>query len=235
MKIEGVEALVRWQHPRQGLVMPDLFIPLLEETGHITSLTRWVFRHALRQLAEWQLINPAFKMSINISTRDLCDQDLAIVLSGYLAQFHVAADSVILEITESALMLYTQYTRSTLKALEDMGIQLAIDDFGIGYSSLSYLKELPVSELKIDKSFVINMVDSEDDEVIVRSTIDLGFNLGLQVVAEGVENNDACNILKSLHCQHAQGYFFSTSVTAEVLTPQISSNKPFVGLCDSCS
>ena len=234
MKIEGVEALVRWQHPRQGLVMPDLFIPLLEETGHITSLTRWVFRHALSQLAEWQQINPEFKMSINISTRDLCDQELAEVLSADLKEFHVKAENVILEITESALMQNTQYTRCTLNALEDMGIQLAIDDFGIGYSSLSYLKELPVSELKIDKSFVINMLGSENDEVIVRSTIDLGNNLGLQVVAEGVENGDTCKLLKKLRCRHAQGYYFSTSVTAEVLTPQIKADKPFVGLCGSC-
>lgn len=234
MQVEGAEALVRWQHPRQGLVMPDRFIPLLEETGHITSLTRWIFKRALLQLKQWRQIKPAFKMSINISTRDLCDQELASVLADYLREYNLSSDSVTLEITESALMQYTQYTRHTLNELDDMGVQLAIDDFGIGYSSLSYLKELPVSELKIDKSFVINMVDNEDDEVIVRSTIDLGFNLGLKVVAEGVENMEACRILKSLSCQHAQGFYFSMPVNTEEMTLLLSKAEPFTMLCETC-
>jgi len=230
LSVEGVEALVRWQHPQQGLICPDDFIPLLEETGHITRLTRWIFRHAIEQLSVWQISKPDMVMSINVSTRDLCDQNLASDLGKVLEEFSVSSDNVILEITESALMQYSHYTRSTLNELEQLGIKLAIDDFGTGYSSLTYLKEMPISELKIDKSFVINMMSDENDEVIVRSTIDLGHNLGLQVVAEGVEDEATCKALQGLNCKHAQGYYFSAPVEAEVITEMIETNQLISGV-----
>jgi len=229
ISLEGVEVLVRWQHPQQGLIMPDSFIPLLEETGHITSLTRWIFRHAIEQLAVWQLSTPGLTLSLNVSTKDLCDQNLATELDDILQEYHVPAHSIILEITESALMQYTHYTRHTLSALEQLGVKLAIDDFGTGYSSLSYLKEMHISELKIDKSFVINMLDDENDKVIVHSTIELGHNLGLQVVAEGVEDEATCKILQGLNCKHAQGYYFSRPVDAQALENMLDTKKLMFG------
>ncbi len=230
MAVEGVEALVRWQHPQQGLILPDNFIPLLEETGHISSLTRWVFRHAIEQLSIWQVDRPELTLSINVSTKDLCDQGLAIDLADIMQEYNVSSHSVILEITESALMQYTHYTRHTLSALELLGIKLAIDDFGTGYSSLTYLKEMNISELKVDKSFVINMVSDENDEVIVHSTIELGHNLGLQVVAEGVEDARTCKALQLLRCKYAQGYYFSPPVEAEAFTEMLQTKAIMLGV-----
>ena len=217
MEIEGVEALVRWQHPTRGLIFPDDFIPLLEETGNIKPLTRLIIDNAIQQLADWQVKQPDFNISINISTRDLCDPSLATFMQEAMRSYEVPAKTVIIEITESSLMQYTSYTESTLSALNEMGVRLAIDDFGTGYSSLQYLKELPVSELKIDKSFVMNMMDDEDDAIIVRSTIDLGHNLNLKVVAEGVEDEEVSKLLQILKCDHAQGYFFSRPVESSVI------------------
>jgi len=222
MEMEGVEALVRWMHPKRGIIYPDNFIPILEETGHITVLTRWIIKKAIEQLALWRNLNPEFIMSINISTRDLCDQKLSEYIAENLKFFDVPPSAIILEITESSLMQYSRYTYSTIDSLDELGIKLAIDDFGTGYSSLQYLKVLPVSELKIDKSFVMNMLDDEDDAVIVRSTIDLGHNLGLDVVAEGVEDEETSKILQILNCNHAQGYHFSKAVEEGVITKMIT-------------
>jgi len=229
-EVVGVEALVRWLHPTHGIVLPDDFIPLLEETGHIGVLTRFVLKHAVEQIADWQVISPEFSMSINISTRDLCDQELATFLKDLLRSYDVPADSIILEITESSLMQYTRYTQSTLSALEELGVRLAIDDFGTGYSSLQYLKELPVSELKIDKSFVMNMIDDEDDAIIVRSTIDLGHNLNLKVVAEGVEDEESSKLLQILQCNYAQGYYYSRPVEPCVIDELIGKGKDTQGM-----
>ena len=225
MDVEGVEALVRWQHPTRGMIYPDEFIPLLEETGNIKPLTRFIIDKAIQQLADWQVKEPNFHISINISTRDLCDPSMAEFLEEKMRMYEVSAKTVILEITESSLMQYTSYTERTLDALDKMGIGLAIDDFGTGYSSLQYLKELPVTELKIDKSFVMNMMDDDDDAIIVRSTIDLGHNLNLKVVAEGVEDEEASKLLQILKCDHAQGYFFSRPVDSDVIDSKLSANE----------
>lgn len=215
MEVEGVEALVRWNHPVRGLIYPDEFIPILEETGNIKLLTRFVIESGLQQLADWQVKQPDFNMSINISTRDLCDPTLVGFLKEVMKTYEVPAETIIIEITESSLMQYTSYTEMTLNGLDEMGVGLAIDDFGTGYSSLQYLKELPVSELKIDKSFVMNMMDDDDDGIIVRSTIDLGHNLNLKVVAEGVEDEEASKLLQILKCDYAQGYYYSKPVESE--------------------
>ena len=218
LAIEGVEALSRWFHPDQGLLQPDEFISILEDSGNITALTHWVLETSIRQLAEWRKINALLTLSVNISTKDLQDNRLVAKLADLLERYNVSAAAIILEITESELMLYTHHSLDTLTALEQLGVQLAIDDFGTGYSSLSYLKEMPVTELKIDKSFIINMKDDEDDEVIVRSTIDLGQNLGLHVIAEGVENESTRQALLELNCKSAQGFYFSKPVDSKSLT-----------------
>ena len=202
----GAEALVRWQHPTRGLVPPAQFIPFAEQTGFIRHLTMWVFEEAARH---WQALSDEglqLRLSVNLSTRDLMDLDLPQKFAALLARHDVPAAALCLEITESAIMDDPQRALATLDALSAMGFKLSIDDFGTGYSSLAYLKRLPVDELKIDQSFVRNMQADRDDEMIVRSTIDLAHNLGITVVAEGVETAGAWHLLRELKCDQAQGY-----------------------------
>jgi diguanylate cyclase (GGDEF)-like protein len=204
--VVGAEALVRWQHPLRGLVPPAQFIPFAEQTGFIRILTMWVFEEAARH---WQALAEEglqLRLSVNLSTRDLLDLDLPQKFAALLARHGVPAAGFCLEITESAIMDDPQRALATLDALSAMGFKLSIDDFGTGYSSLAYLKRLPVDELKIDQSFVRNMQSDRDDEMIVRSTIDLAHNLGIMVVAEGVETAAAWNLLRELKCDQAQGY-----------------------------
>jgi diguanylate cyclase (GGDEF)-like protein len=204
--VVGAEALVRWQHPTRGLVPPVQFIPFAEQTGFIRHLTMWVFEEAARH---WQALSEEglqLRLSVNLSTRDLMDLDLPQKFAALLARHDVPATALCLEITESAIMDDPQRALATLDALSAMGFKLSIDDFGTGYSSLAYLKRLPVDELKIDQSFVRNMHADRDDEMIVRSTIDLAHNLGITVVAEGVETAGAWHLLRELKCDQAQGY-----------------------------
>ena len=205
-RVVGAEALVRWQHPQRGLVPPVQFIPFAEQTGFIRTLTMWVFEEAARH---WQTLADEglqLRLSVNLSTRDLLDLDLPRKFGALLARHGVPASAFCLEITESAIMDDPARALATLDALSAMGFKLSIDDFGTGYSSLAYLKRLPVDELKIDQSFVRNMQSDRDDEMIVRSTIDLAHNLGITVVAEGVETAEAWNLLRELKCDQAQGY-----------------------------
>ncbi|HMC15120.1 MAG TPA: GGDEF domain-containing protein [Albitalea sp.] len=205
-RVIGAEALVRWQHPQRGLVPPVQFIPFAEQTGFIRVLTLWVFEEAARH---WQTLNDAgieLSLSVNLSTRDLLDQELPQKFEALLAKHRVPATALCLEITESAIMDDPQRALATLDRLNAIGFKLSIDDFGTGYSSLAYLKRLPVDELKIDQSFVRNMQTDADDAMIVRSTIDLAHNLGISVVAEGVENAQVWNMLRQLDCDQAQGY-----------------------------
>jgi diguanylate cyclase (GGDEF)-like protein len=205
--VVAVEALVRWQHTQRGLLAPQYFIPFAEQTGFVRQLTLWVFEEAARSWHSLQLGHTPLQISINLSTRDLLDTDFPARLSAILTKHGVQAAGFCLEITESAIMDDPQRAQGTLNRLNDLGFKLSIDDFGTGYSSLAYLKRLPVSELKIDKSFVMNMERDEDDAKIVRSTIDLAHNLGLTVIAEGVENVNIWHKLKELSCDEAQGYF----------------------------
>jgi diguanylate cyclase (GGDEF)-like protein len=205
-QVVGAEALVRWLHPRRGLVPPAEFIPFAEQTGFIRALTMWVFDAAAchsRTLAEEGI---ELVLSVNLSTRDLLDPELPQKFEAVLARRRVPARALCLEITESAMMDDPQRALVTLDRLSAMGFKLSIDDFGIGYSSLAYLKRLPVDELKIDQSFVRHMQSDADDAMIVRSTIDLAHNLGIVVVAEGVENLQVWNMLRELHCDQAQGF-----------------------------
>ncbi|BBB64368.1 phosphodiesterase [Undibacterium sp. YM2] len=208
-QVIAVEALVRWIHPERGFIFPDQFIPFAEQTGFIRQLTHWVMNEAARVCHLWAQQGIHLKISVNISTRDLLDQDLPGKFAHILQNHEVKAASFCLEITESAIMDDPVRAFQTLDKLHAMGFELSIDDFGTGYSSLAYLKRLPVHELKIDKSFVLKMEKDIDDTKIVKSTIDLGHNMGLRVVAEGVENIEVMNLLKELGCDQAQGYYIS--------------------------
>jgi diguanylate cyclase (GGDEF)-like protein/PAS domain S-box-containing protein len=209
--VTGAEALVRWQRPGKGLIAPDKFIPLAEQTGLIGPLTDWVMHAAVRQACIWQRRYPDMRVAINLSMRNLQDPTLADTIAGLLEQWPARLD---VEITESALMADPERALATLSALSDLGVRIAIDDFGTGYSSLAYLKRLPVDVLKIDRSFVRDLQTFTNDRIIVRSTIDLAHNLGLRVVAEGVEDSIAAEVLRQFGCDEIQGYHLSRPVPA---------------------
>jgi EAL domain-containing protein (putative c-di-GMP-specific phosphodiesterase class I) len=215
--IVAAEALVRWQHPVRGLVPPLEFIPFAEQTGFVRQLTLWMFERSARLSRDLQAQGLHLRLAINLSTRDMLDIDLPTRLDDILRKHAVDASAFCLEITESAIMDDPQRAQATLEKLSQRGFRLSIDDFGTGYSSLAYLKRLPVDELKIDKSFVMNMQEDQDDAKIVRSTIDLAHNLGLAVVAEGVENAVILEQLRALACDEAQGYYVSKPMPADVL------------------
>lgn len=211
----AVEALVRWQHPQRGLVPPMDFIPFAEQTGFVRQLTLWMFKEAALLLADARTQGMGLRISVNLSTRDLLDPELCDRLQTMLAQHRVLPQGFCLEITESAIMDDPQRAEAMLNRLSQQGFKLSIDDFGTGYSSLGYLKRLPVDELKIDKSFVMGMETDHDDEMIVRSTIDLAHNLGLSVVAEGVESSSILERLRAMSCDEAQGYYVSRPVPVD--------------------
>jgi diguanylate cyclase (GGDEF)-like protein len=208
----AAEALVRWQHPTRGLVPPMQFIPFAEQTGFVRQLTLWMFEEVARALPSLRADGRPLRVAINLSTRDLLDQDFPAKLDAMMAKYNAPTDAFCLEITESAIMDDPQRAEATLNRLAERGFKLSIDDFGTGYSSLAYLKRLPVNELKIDKSFVMGMEKDESDAKIVRSTIDLAHNLGLSVVAEGVENQAILDKLRELSCDEAQGYHMSKPI-----------------------
>ena len=214
-RVIGAEALVRWQHPTRGLVPPMQFIPFAEQTGFIRMLSAWVLAGAARFAREAADAGLTLRLSVNLSTRDLMDQDLPAKIEAMLAPLQVPPGSLCLEITESAIMDDPARALSTLEHLHAMGFKLSIDDFGTGYSSLAYLKRLPVDELKIDKSFVMAMERDLDDARIVRSTIELAHNLGLTVVAEGLETAKAWAMLARLGCDEGQGYFICKPMPQE--------------------
>ena len=216
-EVHAVEALLRWNHPVRGLVPPDDFIPMVQQTGLIKPLTLYVIDEALRQCRSWQDDGLRLAIAVNLSARNLVDAEFPTQVAGLLERWNVEPALLEFEITESAMLADPTRTKLILEHLSAMGIRLSIDDFGTGYSSLAYLKRLPVSEIKVDRSFVMNMDENEDDATIVRSTIDLGRNLGLDVVAEGVESEQVWNRLKALGCTAAQGYYLSRAVPAPEL------------------
>jgi diguanylate cyclase (GGDEF)-like protein len=213
-RIVAVEALVRWEHPEHGLLTPDQFVPLAEATGLIRELTLRVLDEALRQQRAWRDDGIELRVAVNLSARDLYDLTLPATVAELLATHDVPATGLELEITESVIVADPMRARAILNRLSEMGIVLAVDDYGTGYSSLGYLKRLPIDEMKIDRSFVMQMTDDRNDAAIVRSTVELGRNLGLRVVAEGVETAAAWAHLKALGCDFAQGYYLSRPVPA---------------------
>jgi diguanylate cyclase (GGDEF)-like protein len=218
-EVTGLEALVRWAHPERGMIFPDQFIPFSEKTGFIRVITLWMLDQAAALCSALALEGMYPKLSVNISARDLMDQDLAAKFSEILFRHKVSAASFCLEITESAIMDDPVRAQNTLESLHALGAELSIDDFGTGYSSLAYLKQLPVDELKIDKSFVMNMEHDANDAKIVRSTVDLGHNLGLRVVAEGIESEQAWELLSQMGCDSGQGYLMSRPIPANEFGP----------------
>jgi len=211
----GAEALLRWKHPEHGFVPPDKFIPLAEQTSAIKDITHWTVNVAIAQCRAWHDAGFPLSVAVNLSATMLHDTSLADRIGSLLHNHGVAPECLQLEITETAIMLDRESAFETLKALSDLGVRLSIDDFGTGYSSLAYLRKLPVSEIKIDKSFVMHMLDNENDATIVYALIDLAHRINLRVVAEGVESEAILAALASKHCDESQGYYFSRPLPAE--------------------
>ena len=212
--LDGVEVLTRWSRIGDAITPPDVFIPILEQTGQIRSLTRWVLRQALCQCRDWRRAGHDIRMAVNLSARDLQDGNLANLVSNLLNEIDIPARFLELEITESAMMMDPLRSRETLLRLAAVGVGVTIDDFGTGYSSLAYLKRLPAKAIKIDKSFVIGMATDPNDAAIVQSSIDLAHNLGLKVVAEGVEAQESYELLKQYGCDSAQGFHIGRPLPA---------------------
>ena len=217
-RVAGVEALIRWQHPDRGMVPPDEFIPLVERTVLLRPLTQYVLNEALRQWHTWSRAGIQLEVAVNLSPRSLMDPQLPDLVGQLLERWEVPPRFLTLELTESFVMADSGRSLGVLAGLAEVGVLLSIDDFGTGYSSLGYLKRLPIGEIKIDRSFVMNMHENANDAMIVRATTDLGRNLGLRVVAEGVETRAAWDQLAALHCDIAQGYFLSRPIPAHEIT-----------------
>jgi diguanylate cyclase (GGDEF)-like protein len=216
--IVGVEALLRWRHPQRGLVPPDEFIPVAEQTGLMRQITRFVVDRALEQAEDWWRRGLRLPIAVNVSARDLYDRGFADVLQERVEQHGVPARVLQLEVTESVLMSDPARAASTLRAIAGLGVGVSLDDFGTGYSSLVHLKRLPVSEIKIDRSFVQRMDVNEDDAAIVRSIIELAGALGMRVVAEGVETAESWDRLAAYGCDAAQGWYLAKAMPAPEAT-----------------
>lgn len=215
--IDGVEALVRWRHPQRGMVFPDQFIPLAEEAGLIDRLTTHVLNHSLAQQTAWRAENIDLAVAVNLSAKTLQDPRFPGQVHDLLTKWAADPSRLILEITESAIILDVERATATLNQLDQLGIGISIDDFGTGYTCLSYIRRLPVQEIKVDRSFVMGMTRSPDDWVIVSSLVDLGHNLGMTVVAEGVEDERTLTMLTDMGCDFGQGYHMSRPVPADEL------------------
>ncbi len=212
----GAEALVRWNHPSRGLILPDAFIPLAENTGLIGPLTRRVLDLALAQARQWAEQGSPLQVAVNLSARNLLDDRLDALVAELLTAHGVAAHLLKLEVTESAIMTDPVRAKNLLQRLHAQGVAISIDDFGAGYTSLGQLKNLPVTELKIDRSFVMTMESDTSNALIVRSVIELSHNLGLSAVAEGVEGADILATLSGYSCDVAQGYHLSRPLPPDV-------------------
>jgi EAL domain-containing protein (putative c-di-GMP-specific phosphodiesterase class I) len=218
-RLAGFEALVRWNHPRRGVVSPADFIPVAEETGLIVPIGQWVLEEACRKVREWQIASPSHRslsLSVNLSARQVAQPDLLDRIKGALEQNKLSAHYLKLEITESVVMENAEAAAQMFKQLRSLGVQLSIDDFGTGYSSLSYLHRFPLNYLKIDRSFVMRMT-TDNDNAIVKTISTLAHNLGMEVIAEGIETEDQYQQLKELGCEYGQGYLFSRPVDAEAV------------------
>jgi len=224
-RIKSAEALVRWISPTRGFVAPDEFIPFAEKTGDVRHLTEWGLKTAVTQAADWRSRGIEITVAVNLSTSDLMNANLPGQVLKLLRDHKLPPSFLKLEVTESAVMHDMTRALEVLNMLSAMGIVLSIDDYGTGYSSLSYLKKLPVSELKIDMSFVRNLAENEEDRILVRSTIELGHNLGLEITAEGVENQRSVDLLNEYGCDTLQGYFISKPVPASEFEAFLSSTK----------
>ena len=217
-RVTGVEVLLRWQHPEHGIIAPDHFIPVAERTGLIIPLTLWVLQQALLQCRQWNEMGLDISVAVNLTMWNLEAQELPEQIAALLHDTGVSPNHLELEITETSIMNDPQRVIRTLNQIRRLGAHFAIDDFGTGYSSFTYLTKLPVSCIKIDKSFVQTIETDRDNSVVVKSIIDLGHNLGLNVVAEGVETANAKNLLRAFHCDEGQGFYFCRPIPADAMT-----------------
>jgi diguanylate cyclase (GGDEF)-like protein len=217
-RLSGVEALIRWQHPTLGLLVPAEFLPLAETTTLIHPITLRVLDMAVAQVAQWQRDGHRVPVAVNLAARSVREDWLVPAVGDALTRHGVAADLLRLEITETTLMVDPESALRSLLTLREMGVRLSIDDFGTGYSSMSYLRRLPVDEIKVDRSFVSEMLRRRDDAVLVKTVVDLGHNLGMSVVAEGVEDAPTLDALADLRCDVAQGYHLGRPTSPEAIT-----------------
>jgi EAL domain-containing protein (putative c-di-GMP-specific phosphodiesterase class I) len=209
MAVRGVEALLRWQHPTRGVIGPDEFIPVLEENGSILGVGRWVLRQACAQAATWHQKGYATSISVNVSMRQLASPDLVAHVEEALAESHLHPGSLTIEVTESVLMRDADATVAHLQRLKDLGVLIAIDDFGSGQSSLTYLRRFPIDELKIDRSFIAAIDGSRESVALLHTLVELGHTLGLSIVAEGIETCSQLDGLRSERCGFGQGFIFA--------------------------
>jgi EAL domain-containing protein (putative c-di-GMP-specific phosphodiesterase class I) len=211
----GVESLLRWESAALGIMNPEVFIPVAERSDLIVSLTQWTLNTSMRNFIESKMHVNDMKISVNLSAALLHDDEIIDIVVGAMSLWGAKPENLVLEITESAIMTNPEKSLEILRRFNEIGIAVSIDDFGTGYSSLSYLKHLPVKEIKIDKSFVISMLDSEDDRKIVRSIIDLAHNFDLNVVAEGIEDQETLSLITEMGCDIGQGYFIGRPMSLD--------------------
>ena len=225
-KVYGVEALIRWNHPVLGKISPIDFIPQLEKTSYINSLTYWILNRVIEDLKDWKSKGIDLKISINITPYNIQSKEFVKKMLQLMDNFKESF-SVELELTESALMNELESIKEILADFKDKGIKIYIDDFGTGYSSLAYLKNLPIDYIKIDKSFIDEMITDENDKEIVNTTIKLGHALGKIIVAEGVENKETLDLLKQMGCNEIQGYYFAKPMKKDVLEEFLKINQNY--------
>lgn len=223
-RVEGAEVLIRWIHPEYGFIPPDEFIPLAERTGVIHALTYWVCKHAFRIKSELAAQGHALGLSINVSARNLQDSEFKQKICLIAKEQGVSLSDIVMELTETAIMTDPDHALKMMNELNNAGVRLSIDDFGTGYSSLSYLKRLPVNEIKIDRSFVMEMAKNSDDQLLVKTTLSMGHNLSLMVVAEGIEDEATLDMLKEMGCDFAQGYHIAKPMPADAFVDWLKSN-----------
>ena len=227
LTVRGAEGLVRWQHPEHGLIPPGAFVQTIEQTGLIGPLTRHVLERAIAECAAWRRDGREMSVAVNLSVRNLLDRDLPKEIERLLNTYALPAGSLQLEITESMIMSDPDRALATVSRLSALGVRLSVDDFGTGYSSLANLRKMPIDELKIDRSFVSPMLRDESDLIIVRSTINLGHDLGLNVIAEGVEDSATLDQLAELGCDHAQGYHVSRPMPADAFNAWLTHSSSY--------
>jgi len=227
--VEGVEALIRWQHPRLGLLMPDHFLPAAEESGLIVPIGQQVLEMACSQIKQWLAQEvPVKRVAVNLSGRQFWEEDLAGMITGTLARYGLTTKHFELEVTESVVMGTVAAASRVLRELHDLGMDIALDDFGTGYSSLYYLKELPIDILKIDKSFITQIPDDRDSTTIVATVASLAHGLGMRVVVEGVETMRQLETVMGFGCEQVQGYYFSRPIAPEQVSALLKAGRfPF--------
>jgi diguanylate cyclase (GGDEF)-like protein/PAS domain S-box-containing protein len=218
----GLEALIRWKQPGRGYISPMQFIPVAEETGLISRIGEWVFREVCRQISEWEAQSlPPMPIAVNLSPRQLIEGHITETISRILAETATPAARIVLEVTETAMMQEIKKAATILDELRHLGLKIAVDDFGTGYSSLAYLKRLPINSIKIDRSFVRDVTIDTDDAAITRTIIAMGHNLGLRVIAEGVETQEQMNFLRECNCDEVQGFLIATPLPPEEIVQYI--------------